>query len=63
MVGETANGAEQFAIDVKLALVPGTVADPNGGGVSFLNIRVKDIEAVYAGWRVSYPACGGVCGR
>ena len=34
MVGEAVHGAEQFAVDVELALVPGTVADPNGGGVS-----------------------------
>jgi hypothetical protein len=34
VVREAVNGAEQFAVDVKLALVPGTVADPSGGRVS-----------------------------
>ena len=34
VVGEAVNGAEQFAVDVKLALVPGAVADPNRGRVS-----------------------------
>ena len=34
VVREAVHGAEQFAVDVELALVPGAVADPNGGGVS-----------------------------
>ena len=34
VVGEAVDGAEQFAVDVELALVPGTVADPNGCRVS-----------------------------
>jgi hypothetical protein len=31
MVGEAVHGAEQFPVDVELALIPGTVADPNRG--------------------------------
>ncbi len=34
VVGEAVDGAEQFAVDVELALAPGAVADPNRGGVS-----------------------------
>ena len=34
MVREAIHGAEQFAVDVQLALLPGIVADPNGGRLS-----------------------------
>ena len=34
MVGEAVHGAEQFAVDVQLTLIPGAIADPNGHRVS-----------------------------